>query len=102
MKKAVAHLIPYIEEEKRLNGGDEQSNAGRELNDNLWCIAILSRVVLFCDVFKEYSVVHHVFLPFWCGVVSCAISCYIVFSFYIVLCCFEEHCVVMWNMTFYC
>ena len=29
MKKAVAHLIPYIEEEKRLNGGTgESSNAG--------------------------------------------------------------------------
>lgn len=28
MKKAVAHLIPYIEEEKRLNGGGASSNAG--------------------------------------------------------------------------
>ena len=29
MKKAVAHLIPYIEEEKKLNGGTgETSNAG--------------------------------------------------------------------------
>ena len=29
MKKAVSHLIPYIEEEKRLNGGTgESSNAG--------------------------------------------------------------------------
>ena len=29
MKKAVGHLLPYIEEEKALNGGtDENSNAG--------------------------------------------------------------------------
>jgi 5-methyltetrahydrofolate--homocysteine methyltransferase len=29
MKKSVAHLIPFIEEEKRLNGGTgESSNAG--------------------------------------------------------------------------
>ena len=28
MKKAVAHLIPYIEEEKRLSGGSQKSNAG--------------------------------------------------------------------------
>lgn len=28
MKKAVAHLIPFIEEEKRLNGGGASSNAG--------------------------------------------------------------------------
>ena len=28
MKKAVAHLIPFIEEEKRLNGGSASSNAG--------------------------------------------------------------------------
>lgn len=30
MKRAVAHLIPFIEEEKRLAGGDmaEESNAG--------------------------------------------------------------------------
>ena len=28
MKKAVAHLIPYIEEEKQLNGGSQKSNAG--------------------------------------------------------------------------
>ena len=28
MKKAVAHLIPYIEEEKLRNGGGASSNAG--------------------------------------------------------------------------
>ena len=28
MKKAVAHLIPYIEEEKARNGGTASSNAG--------------------------------------------------------------------------
>ena len=28
MKKAVAHLIPFIEEEKRLSGGGASSNAG--------------------------------------------------------------------------
>jgi 5-methyltetrahydrofolate--homocysteine methyltransferase len=32
MKKAVAHLIPFIEEEKRLAGGSsESSNAGAQL-----------------------------------------------------------------------
>ena len=28
MKKAVAHLIPFIEEEKRKSGGGKSSNAG--------------------------------------------------------------------------
>lgn len=28
MKKAVAHLIPYIEEEKKKRGGNQRSNAG--------------------------------------------------------------------------
>lgn len=28
MKKAVAHLIPYIEEEKKRSGGSQASNAG--------------------------------------------------------------------------
>ena len=29
MKQAVAHLLPYMEEEKRLNGGSERSSAGK-------------------------------------------------------------------------
>ncbi|WP_279480809.1 methionine synthase [Aureimonas sp. SK2] len=31
MKQAVAHLLPYMEEEKRLNGGEERKNAGKIL-----------------------------------------------------------------------
>ncbi|WP_182086773.1 methionine synthase [Aureimonas sp. ME7] len=31
MKQAVAHLLPYMEEEKRLNGGGERSSAGKIL-----------------------------------------------------------------------
>ncbi|KTR05971.1 methionine synthase [Aureimonas ureilytica] len=31
MKQAVAHLLPYMEEEKRLNGGSERSSAGKIL-----------------------------------------------------------------------
>ncbi len=31
MKQAVAHLLPFMEEEKRLNGGSERSTAGRIL-----------------------------------------------------------------------
>ena len=31
MKQAVAHLLPYMEEEKRLNGGTERSSAGKIL-----------------------------------------------------------------------
>ncbi|MDE0924738.1 methionine synthase [Aurantimonas coralicida] len=31
MKQAVAHLLPYMEEEKRLSGTDERSNAGKVL-----------------------------------------------------------------------
>ncbi len=31
MKQAVAHLLPYMEEEKRLSGGEERKNAGKIL-----------------------------------------------------------------------
>ncbi|HEX2020513.1 MAG TPA: methionine synthase, partial [Aurantimonas sp.] len=31
MKQAVAHLLPYMEEEKRLNGGEGRKNAGKVL-----------------------------------------------------------------------
>ncbi len=31
MKQAVAHLLPYMEEEKRLNGGEARKNAGKIL-----------------------------------------------------------------------
>src|SRR5699024_4178846 len=29
MKQAVAHLLPFVEEEKRLNGGEARRNAGK-------------------------------------------------------------------------
>lgn len=64
MKRAVGHLIPFIEEEKRRAGGDmtEESNAG------VFVIATVKgdvhdigknivSVVLGCNNFKVYSVV---------------------------------------------
>lgn len=72
MKKAVAHLIPFIEEEKRLNGtSGEDSNAG------VFVIATVKGdvhdigknivgVVLGCNNFKVS-----------CMVLLCAIFCYL-------------------------
>ncbi|KAG1657789.1 hypothetical protein FOA52_008179, partial [Chlamydomonas sp. UWO 241] len=64
MKKAVAHLIPFIEEEKRLNGGTgESTNSGEAANAGVFVIATVKGdvhdigknivgVVLGCNNFK--------------------------------------------------